>query len=308
MREYDSIEGLLAAEESQSIHIECSLAVSEQICEAVCERYAQRRCAFVLFEGQGFERETVRSYLALFGRIAGQSRASIERAIAHFGLADIAKKKLKDCSRSERLLVHLTRASLSEPEVCFCERPLSDLGAEARRAVLIWMGERVEHGAIFVTTAEPLREALLMPGVAFWCEDDRFIAADVGEEDADIETGDVFLGDEVRVCKIPAKTEGATLLLDPKDIDFVESMNKANYVSVRGNLYQTALTMDDLEGELVRFGFFRCHRSYIVNVQKVAKVERYTRNSFNLTLNDAAESSIPLAKGRADELRVKFGW
>lgn len=309
MKEYDSIEGLLAAEESRSIHIECSVAVSEQICEAVRKRYAQRRCAFVLFEGQGFERETVRSYLALFGRIAGQSRAAVERAITHFGLADIAKKKLKDCSRPERILVHLTRASLSEPEVCFCERPLSDLGAEARRSVLVWMSEREEHGAIFITTAEPLREAMLMPGVAFWCEDGRFIAADVvEEEDADIETGDVFLGDEVRVCKIPAKTEGATLLLDPKDIDFVESMNKANYVSVRGNLYQTALTMDDLESELVRFGFFRCHRSYIVNVQKVAKVERYTRNSFNLTLNDAAESSIPLAKGRADELRVKFGW
>ena len=55
-------------------------------------------------------------------------------------------------------------------------------------------------------------------------------------------------------------------------------------------------------------GFFRCHRSFLVNVQKVAKVERYTRNSFNLTLNDAAHTSIPLAKGRAEEMRERYRW
>ncbi|WP_303203448.1 LytTR family transcriptional regulator DNA-binding domain-containing protein [Raoultibacter timonensis] len=311
MKEYDSVESLLAAEESRGIHIECSTAVSEQVREVVRQRYGQRRCAFMLCDELGFERESVRSYLMMFARIAGRGRAAVEKAIAHFGLVEHAKRKLQDCPKAERTLVDIARVSLAEPEVCFCERPLFDLGAQARRAVLTWMAERVEHGTIFITTAEPLREALLMPGSAFWYEDGRFIAAEVAEDDGSddaVKMGDVFLGDEVRVCKIPAKTESATLLLDPKDIDFVESMNKANYVSVRGNLYQTTLTMDDLENELVRFGFFRCHRSYIVNVQKVSKVERYTRNSFNLTLNDACESSIPLAKGRADELRVKFGW
>ena len=311
MKEYDSVESLLAAEESRGIHIECSTAVSEQVREVVRQRYGQRRCAFMLCDELGFERESVRSYLMMFARIAGRGRAAVEKAIAHFGLVEHAKRKLQDCPKAERTLVDIARVSLAEPEVCFCERPLFDLGAQARRAVLTWMAERVEHGTIFITTAEPLREALLMPGSAFWYEDGQFIAAEVAEDDGSDDAakmGDVFLGDEVRVCKIPAKTESATLLLDPKDIDFVESMNKANYVSVRGNLYQTTLTMDDLENELVRFGFFRCHRSYIVNVQKVSKVERYTRNSFNLTLNDACESSIPLAKGRADELRVKFGW
>lgn len=308
MAEYDSIESLLAAHDSESIHIECSMAVSERIRLELQRRYEKRRCAYALFEDQGLERETVISYLTLFARIAGSGRTSAEQAAARFGLGAIQKKLMRTCTRAERKLVNLARVSLAQPEVCFCERPLSDLGADARRAFITWMAERIDHGTIFVTTAEPLREAMLMPGKAFWHEAGRFVAADVQNDDRAAESGDVFVGDEVHICKIPAKTDGGTLLLDPKDIDFVESMNKANYVSVRGSLYQTSLTMDDLERELVRFGFFRCHRSYIVNVQKVAKVERYTRNSFNLTLNDAHESSIPLAKGRADELRAKFGW
>ena len=260
MKEYDSVESLLAAEESRGIHIECSTAVSEQVREVVRQRYGQRRCAFMLCDELGFERESVRSYLMMFARIAGRGRAAVEKAIAHFGLVEHAKRKLQDCPKAERTLVDIARVSLAEPEVCFCERPLFDLGAQARRAVLTWMAERVEHGTIFITTAEPLREALLMPGSAFWYEDGRFIAAEVAEDDGSDDAakmGDVFLGDEVRVCKIPAKTESATLLLDPKDIDFVESMNKANYVSVRGNLYQTTLTMDDLENELVPSFLYR---------------------------------------------------
>ena len=232
MKEYDSVESLLAAEESRGIHIECSTAVSEQVREVVRQRYGQRRCAFMLCDELGFERESARSYLMMFARIAGRGRVAVEKAIAHFGLVEHAKRKLQDCPKAERTLVDIARVSLAEPEVCFCERPLFDLGAQARRAVLTWMAERVEHGTIFITTAEPLREALLMPGSAFWYEDGRFIAAEVaegdGSEDA-AKVGDVFLGDEVRVCKIPAKTESATLLLDPKDIDFVESMNELRF-------------------------------------------------------------------------------
>ena len=45
-----------------------------------------------------------------------------------------------------------------------------------------------------------------------------------------------------------------------------------------------------------------------MNVQKVMKVERFTRNSFNLTLADARATQIPLAKGRAEAMRERYGW
>ena len=159
---------------------------------------------------------------------------------------------------------------------------------------------------MFVTVGQPLREALLMPGEAFWEEDGRLFLAQT--DPADGEEDPSFAGDEVRVCKIPAKAGDATLLFDPRDIDFAETMERTCHLSVRGQLYPTPLSMDELEERLGRFGFFRCHRCYIVNVQKVVKVERYTRNSFNLTLGDVAHSTVPLAKGRAEEMRARYGW
>lgn len=213
----------------------------------------------------------------------------------------------------QRALLNFARLSLFEPEVCFCERPLVDLGAEARKLVLSWMAAEAERGVVFVTCGQSLREALLMPGSAWWVDGEQVIAAQPEPEDGTSEaTGSedelAFAGDEVHVCKIACKVGDRTLLFDPREIDFIESANRQNLASVRGELYPTAMTMDELEAELERYGFFRCHRSFIVNVQKVGSVERYTRNSFNLTLSDVKQSSIPLAKGRAEAMRERYGW
>lgn len=309
---YPSIEALIAGE-TGGIHIECAQVATQAAIRAVRTCHGGRRCAFYVATDGGFERETVLSYLRFFDRLAGRG-VSVDAVAERFGLADSRRTPMRKLTAEQQALLNMARLALFEPEVCFCERPLNALGADARSAVLGWMNEASSRGTVFVTAGQPLREALLMPGTAFWEDDGCYVAAEVAVEgDAEVPCAQdaedaVFAGDEVRVCKIPAKADAATLLFDPREIDFIESMNKTNYVSVRGELYPTALTMDELDGELARFGFFRCHRSYIVNVQKVAKVERYTRNAFNLTLSNAARTSIPLAKGRAEAMRERYGW
>lgn len=304
MTEFSSIEALLADE--RSVHIECNREVSAALLTAVQKRYRTQRCAFVMETDGGYERDSVARYLRFYASIAGGG-VHFEDAISHFGLRDVAKRKIKDLSPTEAALVKMARAGLFEPEICFMERPLSDLDSNGRSLALTWIEERIECGCRFITTVEPLREALLMPGITCWHEDGRFFLVEQDEENEKDGKG-AYEGDEVHVLKIPAKTDTATLLFDPRDIDYAESMNKATYLSVRGELYLTPRTMDELEQELTRAGFFRCHRSFLVNVQKVAKVERFTRNSYNLVLNDTMRSSVPLAKGRAEEMREKFRW
>lgn len=302
---YDTVENLLAAREDENVHLECGRETVDRAVRFVHERYARRRCAFYVSTDRGFDRETVRSYLRLFSRLAGGSVTAGD-AMAHFGLAPAARTQVRRLTAEQRALLNFARMSLFEPEVVFCERPLADVTPSTRGIVTAWMGQVADAGGILITAGEPLREALLMPGTAFYEEDGRLHEAKtaVGEKDEGVE----YAGDEVRVFKVPARVDGATLLFDPREVDFVESVNRANFASVRGELYPVGMTLDELEAELERFGFFRCHRSYIVNVQKVAKVERFTRNSFNLTLADAAQTQIPLAKGRAEAMRERYGW
>lgn len=302
---YDTVESLLAAREDESVHLECGRETVDRAVRFVHERYARRRCAFYVSTDRGFDRETVRSYLRLFSRLAGGSVTAGD-AMTHFGLAPAARTQVRRLTAEQRALLNFARMSLFEPEVVFCERPLADVTPSTRGIVTAWMGQVADAGGILITAGEPLREALLMPGTAFYEEDGRLHEAKtaVGEKDEGVE----YAGDEVRVFKVPAHVDGATLLFDPREVDFVESVNRQNFASVRGELYPVTMTLDELESELERFGFFRCHRSYIVNVQKVAKVERFTRNSFNLTLADAAQTQIPLAKGRAEAMRERYGW
>lgn len=301
---YNTVEDLLDALEGESVHLECRRETVDRAVRFVHERYARRRCAFFLSTDRGFDRETVRSYLKLFSRLAGGAVAPAD-AMARFGLAPAARVQVKALNPEQRALLNFARMSLFEPEVVFCERPLADVTPATRELVTTWLGQVADAGGVLITAGEPLREALLMPGTPFYEEDGRLFEAKTtldGDEEA------AFEGDEVRVFKVPAKSGGATLLFDPREVDFVESLDRANFASVRGELYPVAMTLDELEAELERFGFFRCHRSYIVNVQKVAKVERFTRNSFNLTLADAASTQIPLAKGRAEAMRDRYGW
>ncbi|WP_294438747.1 LytTR family transcriptional regulator DNA-binding domain-containing protein [uncultured Slackia sp.] len=302
--DYGTIEELLEGERDKSVHIECRRDATDRAVRFIHRTYANRRCAFYVETDKGFDRDTVHSYLRFFARIAGGT-ITAEETIAHFGLKDVARTTVKNLSAEQRALMNFARMSLFEPEVVFCERPLVDISPDMRSLVQAWLGQVVESGGIVITCGEPLREALLMPGSAFYEEDGRFYQA---QTDDDEEDSVEYAGDEVHVFKVVAKSGDATLLFDPREVDFVESVNRANFVSVRGELYPVQMTLDELEAELERYGFFRCHRSYIVNVQKVAKVERFTRNSFNLTLADAARTSIPLAKGRAEEMRERYGW
>ena len=93
------------------------------------------------------------------------------------------------------------------------------------------------------------------------------------------------------VEKIPAKAGETLLLFNPSDIDFAESASGRTALSVRGEEYACALTLEELSVRLERYGFFRCHRSYLVNMQKVQEVVRWTRNGWRTGRNPVCRSA-----------------
>jgi len=111
----------------------------------------------------------------------------------------------------------------------------------------------------------------------------------------------------MRIEKIPAKVNDKIILFDPTEILFIESNEGVSQLHVNEGVFACAIKLGDLEEKLKLFGFFRCHRSYIVNLQHVREVITWTRNSYSLILDDKSKSSIPLSKGKFDELRAIIG-
>jgi ABC-2 type transport system ATP-binding protein len=108
--------------------------------------------------------------------------------------------------------------------------------------------------------------------------------------------------------KLPVKLEDKVVLLNPAEILYADAgEGRVNLVTLEGRL-PTQYTLAELEGKLSRSGFFRAHRSILVNLQHVKEVIPYTRNSFSIRLDDSEGTKIPLSKSAAAELRVFFGY
>lgn len=302
IKSYDSIEELMEELPGYGcIHIECNREKSEEILAYVSGWKRGAGSSFLTATDKGYERSTVKEYLRFFRELSG-SRRELEAVLSEFGLMEIRKQKMGRIKPGDYTKTGIARLSMRDTDFYFIEEPLLNLEAEDMKRVLSWMEKRIESGASFVTTNSSMRHAIMMPGTAFYLEEGRFSQV---EQEAENDAGE---DDEVEILKIPVKSGESTLLFEPRDIDYIESLNKCVYVSVRGTLFQTQKTMYELEEVLKKAGFFRCHRSYLVNIQKVGRLEKWTKNSYVLILENGEKSQIPLSKGRIDELKAEFHW
>lgn len=111
----------------------------------------------------------------------------------------------------------------------------------------------------------------------------------------------------IRLDKIPTKKNDKMILFNPPEIDYIESVEGNVFVYVAGESYPCTLSLTDLEQKLTPFGFFRSHRSYIVNLQKVREIITWTRNSYSLTLNSNEKTVVPLSKNKLADLKEILG-
>ena len=285
----------------RSIHIECNPETAGKIFQAVRRLEGIGKIGYIVHTDKGYERDTVKVYLKFWSEITAGS-CSVDKVMERFELTHIARKKLRDLTLGEHMRLQFARISMQEAQIYYLEDPLLNLDSQGISKVLEWIEACHEAGIRFITTNVSLRHALLMPGTAFYLEQGRFCQVEQ-EEDGTAESDE-----DIRILKIAAKSGNNTLLFEPKDIDFVESMNKHNYISVRGTLFQVEQNMEEMEHILSKSGFYRCHRSYLVNMQKVEQIERLSKNSYALLLDNQEQSRIPLSKSRVGDMKETFGW
>lgn len=103
--------------------------------------------------------------------------------------------------------------------------------------------------------------------------------------------------------KIPIKLEGRVVLLNPSEILYAEAADGKTKLITHEKQYIAPFTLNELEDRLKRSGFFRAHRSFLVNLQYTQEVIPYSRNSYSLRLSDQDQTEIPLSKNAAAELR-----
>lgn len=103
--------------------------------------------------------------------------------------------------------------------------------------------------------------------------------------------------------QIPARKGDKIYLVNVDDINFVNVQRDYTYLHTDNDRFLTSYTLGELEKMLDPARFFRAHRGYIVNLQKVKEITKVGTSAYELMMSDPAKSKIPMSRRQSSELR-----
>lgn len=92
------------------------------------------------------------------------------------------------------------------------------------------------------------------------------------------------------------------ILLSFKDIYYIEALNKSVRIRIRDRYYTSNHPLNYFENKLKNLNFFRPHRGYIVNLDKIAEIIPKINYSFDIKLTDTNDL-IPVSRANVKLLK-----
>ena len=105
--------------------------------------------------------------------------------------------------------------------------------------------------------------------------------------------------------RVLIREEGRVHVLPLAKIDFVEAKDDYLSFAVAGKRLQKQQTMGELEAQLDGGRFVRVHRSYLLNIDRLARLELYAKDSWIAILADGTR--IPVSRSGHARLKELMG-
>jgi hypothetical protein len=88
------------------------------------------------------------------------------------------------------------------------------------------------------------------------------------------------------------KRGGSEVMVEVADIDWIEASGNYAILHVGGETFEIRSSLAKLEGELDAKRFVRVHKSYVVNIARVAEVTPWVSGDWRIRLQDGAEVNL----------------
>lgn len=253
-----------------------------------------------------YERLTIEEYLTFVHRLY-DSDESVESALQLLQLTPHRKKRMNRISLSLVRRAQYAALFLQNQTLYVLEEPDQNVDHETRHLLAAVLTKLQQQQKAVLLLTSNMESALFVTSVVYRIDHRHLRRLDIEIDEEEEETESLADVIHVRFEKIPTKVNDKIILLDPPEIDFIESQDGQSILHSQAEQFPSVFTMNELETRLTPYGFFRCHRSYIVNLQRVREVITYTKNSFSLVLDDSAKTTIPLSKTKMAELKAMIG-
>ena len=101
------------------------------------------------------------------------------------------------------------------------------------------------------------------------------------------------------------RDQGRVHVLPVEQIDFVESQDDYLCFVSGGTRQRKQQTMADIEAQLDGARFVRIHRSFLLNIERLARIEPYAKDSWLAILTDG--SKLPVSRTGYSRLKELMG-
>lgn len=281
---------------------------------------AARRIGFCSLEEGLYERLKVKDYLKFWTELHA-SRETVSELLSLIGLGRKTNERISRLSYSEKRLLGFVRSILHDPELVIWEEPEQHLDLDSCMIVRRLIDGLVNKNTAMLVTCSTLEQSLSLSSRIFRLAGGGVAVPVPVQETTDVSEPEPASAEEeplaplsemppepaVRLSRLMVKTEDKYVFIDPLQIFYVESNEGSTCLYTKEDSYACAWTLAELEDKLKPYRFYRCHRSYIVNLDSIGELIVWSRNSYSLVLNDVKRSRIPLSKGKFEELRTMVG-
>ncbi|WP_010234466.1 LytR/AlgR family response regulator transcription factor [Clostridium arbusti] len=109
--------------------------------------------------------------------------------------------------------------------------------------------------------------------------------------------------DKKLLKKIPCEKNGKIVLVNVKDIYYCYIQDDKTYVKTKNDKHIVGYNLCHLEEKT---NFFRCHRSYLVNMDNIKEFYSWFNGTYKLVMNDEQKSEIPISRNNVRKLKEYF--
>jgi len=104
------------------------------------------------------------------------------------------------------------------------------------------------------------------------------------------------------------KSGGRLYLVDADDIIYASIEDGVISIVTRDFEGQSNFrTVEELQGNLDPALFWRVHRSYLININRIKEVVPWFKSSYQLRMDDKKQTEIPVSRAQTKRLRELFG-
>jgi two-component system, LytTR family, response regulator LytT len=89
--------------------------------------------------------------------------------------------------------------------------------------------------------------------------------------------------------KLAIEVDGEIIYLEPKEILYIVRDDKVTKLITKSGVFETKTPLKELESRLLNFGFFRIHKSFLINLEYVNRLSPWFNGAYQLEIEGRKE-------------------